>query len=108
MEKKPYYVSVQANSIMQNQGDAAYEFEIHATPEEIEKLSSIFEDMAGYDRRAMLKANAYTFPYHLDPENDGYDSSLREAYEYIYELGSSETKRHIEKSGLLHLGPNNG
>jgi hypothetical protein len=93
---------------MENQGDAAYELEISATPEEIEQLSEIFENMGDFDQASFIKAQALAYPYHLDTENDGYDDNLAEAYKLLYELGSSETKRHIERAGLLNLKPNNG
>jgi hypothetical protein len=93
---------------MENPGDAAYELEISATPEDVEKLSDIFENMGDFDQASFLKSQALAYPYHLDPENDGYDYYLAEAYKLLYGLGSSETKRHIENAGLLNLEPNNG
>lgn len=108
MEKKPYYISMQSRTIMENKGDAAYELEINATPEDIEKLSTIFEEMGNFDQGSFIKAHALAYPYHLDPENDGYDYYLREAYDLLYELGTSQTKQHMEKAGLLNLESNNG
>jgi hypothetical protein len=108
MDRKPYYVSVQAGTILENRGDAGYEMEISATPEDIAKLSEIFETMADFDQASFFRANALAYPYHLDAENDGYDYYLREAYRLIYELGSPETKQHIERAGLANLNPNNG
>jgi hypothetical protein len=109
MEKKTYYVSVQARTVMENQGDAAYELEIHATPENIEKLTSLFEEMGDYDHDAFLKAHRYTFPYNIDPENDGYDYYLREVYQFLYDLGTPESRRHIEEAGMFAaLEPNDG
>ncbi|KIL37870.1 hypothetical protein SD70_30155 [Gordoniibacillus kamchatkensis] len=107
MEKKPYYVSVQAKTVMENQGDAAYELEIEATPEDIERLKTLFEYMGDFDHGTFMKSHALAFPYHLDPENDGYDTNLRAVYEMMYEWGTPETKRHIEQAGLLRLEPNN-
>jgi hypothetical protein len=109
MEKKTYYVSVQAGTVMENQGDAAYELEIRATPEQIGQLKSLFEDMGDYDHDAFLKAHRYTFPYNLDAENDGYDYYLRDVYQLLYDLGTSETRRHIRDAGLFAaMEPNNG
>jgi hypothetical protein len=39
--------------------------------------------------------------YHDDPENDDYDAQLTAVYRKLYELGTPETKRHIESMGVL-------
>jgi hypothetical protein len=108
MEKKPYYISVQARTITEDQGDTGYELEINATPDEIERLNSMFEDMSYFDNGSFLKAHLYAYPYSIDPENDGYDYYLRDVYQFLYELGTSETKQHIENAKLLNLEENNG
>jgi hypothetical protein len=101
MEKKRYYISVQADTILAGQGEAAYEFEIDATPEQIEKLQELFEDKSDSADGTFLKAHTPAIPYHHDVENDAYDNYLREIYSMIHELGTPETRRHIEEMGVL-------
>lgn len=95
MDKKKYYVSVQANTIMERQGDAAYELEIIASEEEITKLKELFDYMEEFDRASYYRAHIPGIPYHHDIENDGYDYYLAEAYKLMHELGTDETKRFI-------------
>jgi formiminotetrahydrofolate cyclodeaminase len=99
--KKRYYVSVQSDTVMHNQGDAAYEFEIDATEEEIARLQELFEDKSDDDNRAFLRAHAVAIPYHIDRENDDYDRDLTEIYRMLHKLGTEETKRHIARMGVL-------
>jgi hypothetical protein len=101
MEKKTYYVSVQAGTVLENEGDAAFEFEISATPEEVDKLAEMFESAMEADHDAFWRAHTLAIPYHHDDENDTYDDSLKMIYQTIYELGTPETKRHIESMNVL-------
>ncbi|UJF33861.1 hypothetical protein [Paenibacillus hexagrammi] len=102
MEKKKYYVSVQSGKIMENQGDAAYELEIVATEDEIDRLDELFEELENFDQAtAVQTASALTIAYHHDETNDGYDYYLRQTYSLINELGTEETKRHIQKMNIL-------
>ncbi|WP_248928683.1 hypothetical protein [Paenibacillus hamazuiensis] len=101
MEKKTYYVSVQAGTVLDDKQAASFEFEILATPEEVDKLAEMFDDTTNVDNHSFWRAHNPTIPYHDDAENDGYDDGLRQIYETIYELGTPETKRHIEDMHLL-------
>lgn len=101
MDKNKYYVSVQAGTIMANQGDAAYEFEIEATPEEIVKLQELFEDQYYIENDNFLRTHAAGVPYNYDASNDAYDMGLHDIYSLIYELGTPETKKHIESMQIL-------
>jgi len=95
MSKKKYYVSVQSRTIMERQGDAAYELEIEATPEELRQLQSLFEEMEASDQDAYFRTHFPGIPYHHDSENDRYDDSLKRVYRTLYSLGTEETKSHI-------------
>jgi hypothetical protein len=102
MDKKRYYVSVQAGTILENQGDASYELEIEATLDEVEKLEEIFEEMDNFDQASYVQvASALGIAYHNDESNDGYDYYLKEAYAMINDLGTEETKQHIRKMNIL-------
>ncbi|HUC91686.1 MAG TPA: hypothetical protein VMS09_06580 [Paenibacillus sp.] len=95
MEKKKYYISVQGQTIMEQQGDAAYELEIEANSEEIEKLRKLFVMLKESDHNCFFRAQYLAIPYHHDNSNDRYDYYLKEIYNYIYELGTDETKQHL-------------
>ncbi|MBD0379502.1 hypothetical protein [Paenibacillus sedimenti] len=102
MDKKRYYVSVQSGTIMENQGDASYELEIEATPDQLDKLGELFEEMDNFDQSSAIQvASALSIAYHHDESNDGYDYYLKEAYAMIHELGTEETREHIRKMNIL-------
>jgi hypothetical protein len=95
MDKRTYYVSVQSRSILPQQGDGAYEFEIAATEEEIAKLSAMFKEWEGFDNSTLFRAPIPGLAYHHDIENDGYDDLLKQIYRALYDLGTEETRNHI-------------
>ncbi|UUZ80269.1 hypothetical protein LJK88_35915 [Paenibacillus sp. P26] len=101
MEKMTYYVSVQSRTIMLHQGDAAYELEIEATPDEIRELQELFEDKEDFELDTFSRAHYLATEYHHDRSNDGYDMVLKDIYQKLYALGTDETKRHIESMNIL-------
>ncbi|MCZ8521859.1 MULTISPECIES: hypothetical protein [Paenibacillus] len=102
MERKKYYVSVQSKTIMENQGDAAYELEIEATEEQILQLLDLFEEEEDFELDTFIRAQIPGVPYHHDSANDGYDIVLKDIYRTIHNLGTEETKQHIEKMQILN------
>lgn len=102
MDKKTYYVSVQSESIMENQGDSGYEFEIKASEREVGKLQELFEELDDWDNATAVRAHIPYVQYHDDPENDAYDKYLQAIYQKIHELGTPDTRQHIESMGILN------
>ncbi|MEH7399490.1 hypothetical protein V7148_00720 [Gottfriedia acidiceleris] len=102
MEKRRYYVSVQAKTIVPNQGDAPYELEIDATIDEKHRLERIFHQIDSYDEAAGIQT-AFIIPITnwSQENNDGYDYFLKQAYALIYELGTEETRAHISQMKIL-------
>lgn len=101
MGKKTYYVSVQAGTVLENEEDAAYEFEIVATEQEVENLMEQFGMLSDADNSTSLRAHMPGVPYHQDNEHDDYDRTLTEVYRTLYELGTEETKRTIARMGSI-------
>lgn len=101
MEKNKYYVSVQSNSIVPGQGATPYEFEIHATPEEVDQLEHMFAMKSEADQDCFFRAHIPGMPYHLDDENDLYDTYLKEIYQHIYAIGTDKTKQDMREMGLI-------
>ncbi|MEX2415525.1 MAG: hypothetical protein WD424_05225, partial [Paenibacillaceae bacterium] len=97
MEKTKYYVSVQANSILAEQGAASYELEILATDQEVEQLQELLYSKWDAGDSTFIRGMTPGIPQHIDDENDTYDYYLIEIYKRIYELGTKETQLHIEK-----------
>ncbi|REE91507.1 hypothetical protein A8990_10414 [Paenibacillus taihuensis] len=105
MEKRKYYVSVQSKCIMFNQGDAAYELEIYATEDEVEKLRGLFNDWERAEEHTFFRTHYPGIPYHHDMENDEYDFVLKEIYQTISDIGTEETKNFIASMDLQMGAP---
>lgn len=101
MEKKKYYISVQAGTILENEGDAAYEFVIEATERQISQLQELFDGKDTADHYAFGRAHIPFREYHNDLPNDAYDYYLKQVYGMLYECGTPETKQHIADMHIL-------
>lgn len=101
MEKSTYYVSVQAGTVVEEEGATSFEFVIQATPKEIDKLQYLFEEMDEAEDDTFTRAFTPAIPYHQDAPNDEYDESLKRVYKHIYELGNDQTRHQIEQMGVL-------
>jgi hypothetical protein len=106
-ERKPYYVAVGAGQILEDPTVAPYELEISANEEELNRLQELFEELGSWDE-------AQTFHFSKNPFgsasveriNLGYDHLLGRVYKLLYELGSEQTKAHIETMNLqLGMAP---
>jgi hypothetical protein len=106
-DKKTYYVTVE---IGQRSGeirdhlevnDANYDFEIKATEEEIERLERLFREAEEEDFTTLVKAHI-PFLDNESQENVKEDGTLRKIYRMIYQLGTEETKRRMDESGMIH------
>lgn len=100
MERHHYYISVQSKTIMSNRGDAPYEFEVVAAPEEIAQLRELFVGMEDFDQLGYVRNQIPGIPYHHDLENDGYDYYIKEVYDMLARLGTEETRNHIATMDL--------
>ena len=102
MEKRRYYVSVQAKTLVPNQGDAPYELEIDATIDDKHRLERIFNEIDKYDEATGVQT-AFIPPITnwSQENNDGYDYFLKQAYQMIYDLGTEETRNHIRQMRIL-------
>ncbi|MEX1028834.1 MAG: hypothetical protein WDZ91_02170 [Paenibacillaceae bacterium] len=102
MEKIKYYVSVQAHSILADQGAAAYELVILATDREVAQLQELFDNEGNTEDATFVRGMTPGIPYHMDDVNDTYDYYMIEIYKKIYELGTTETRSHIESMNILN------
>lgn len=98
-EKKRYYVSVQAGTVMEQQGDSSYEFEIVATAAQVDAIRSLFAQRSEYEYGTFWRSHIVAMPYHYDEDNDLYDDCLRQIYRAIAECGTEETRNHIRSMG---------
>ncbi|QJD81755.1 hypothetical protein [Cohnella herbarum] len=99
-DRKTYYVSVGAGQVLEDPEAAAFEFAIHANEAELDKLQELFAETqdADEDEALSFKGN----PMVSDtPDNATYDALLMDIYRMLHELGTYETKRHIESMNIL-------
>jgi len=101
MEKRRYYVSVQAKTVMANQGDSAYEFEIDATPDEVRQLYELFEAESEADLEQYYRVHSPETIVDGQIGEDFADRHLTEIYRLIERLGTPETKAHIRSMNVL-------
>jgi hypothetical protein len=99
--RKPYYVSVGAGQILEDPTAAAYELVIQANEEELNKLQELFEEHA-----SMEEAEAWHFLKHpfanVSRERMTQESGdlTTRIYKLLHELGTDETKAHIDSMQL--------
>jgi hypothetical protein len=103
MAKKTYYVTVQSGEIMEDPTAFSWDFVIEANEEEYDQLLELFENTADAELATYTHAYAISLSTYNNEENTTYDNSLREIYKKLHELGSKETKMHIEKMNILNL-----
>ncbi|WP_409345818.1 hypothetical protein [Paenibacillus sp. MBLB4367] len=102
MDKTTYYVSVGSGQILQDESAAAFEFEIQATDDELNKLQELFEETAEAEISTARRGVTPYLEYSFDKENDLYDYNLREIYRMLHDLGTPETREHIESMHVLN------
>jgi rubrerythrin len=102
MDKKTYYVTVQYGEIMDDPTAFNYDFVIEANEEELDQLEELFEDAASAEQETVFHSIILSSSTYNNSENDAYDQGLREIYGKLHELGTAETKQHIEKMNILN------
>ncbi|WP_113930269.1 hydrolase [Bacillus sp. P14.5] len=100
--KRSYYVDMRSGDILEEPSfEESAGLHILATPEEREDLKRFFDDNYDDDVSTFFRSHIPFKQYHDDPQDANYDKSLQQVYARIYQLGDTETKRHIEKIGVL-------
>lgn len=102
MEKRKYYVSMQAGTVLPEQGSAAYELVIDATDEEAEHIRMLMDEKKEAEDPTFLRAPIPGIPYHHDLVNDVDDYYIQALYEEIYKVGTKETKQFIESMNIMN------
>ncbi|MFB6367491.1 hypothetical protein ACFCP7_26285 [Paenibacillus elgii] len=99
MEKKTYYIAVGSGEVQEpEEATGNFEFEIQATEEEVDKLQDMFEELAMNEEDTAMRATIPYREYRPDKESDG---NLTEIYRMLHELGTPDTRRHIEAMNVL-------
>jgi transcriptional/translational regulatory protein YebC/TACO1 len=100
-ERKTYYVAVGAGQVLADPHAAAFEFEIRANREELNKLQEMFEETADEDESAMIRFGPENVTVSEVERSAVYDSQIHDIYKLLHQLGTEDTKRHIESIDIL-------
>ncbi|WP_085523043.1 hypothetical protein [Tuberibacillus sp. Marseille-P3662] len=98
--KQSYYVKVGTGEVLPDKTISEWEFEIKASDEEVLQLQTIFEQT---DTGAWEDYWRAHHPIEGVPKgsSDDYDYYLKRIYEMLHELGTDETRHHIEAMGII-------
>lgn len=105
LAREKYYVNLQSLEISQSEVEKNHGITIYATQSEIEQLRKTFNTIHSEDFNTYLRAHVPIMPYHNARSLDQHDKSLRDALQFIYQLGDDQTKAFIEESGALGNRP---
>lgn len=113
MDKQSYFISVSNYEIVPApQGGS--ELEILATNEDVTRLQQMFDKLDHEDKQVTVHRSKtpyerfnFTHKEDQDERNEPFDQSLTEIYQFIYDLGTEKTRKHIEDMNLLEkVDPN--
>ncbi|WP_159885077.1 hypothetical protein [Paenibacillus puerhi] len=125
MLKTRYAVSVANRTIIQldqrpNTGPSASDAElvVKATPEEIAELGQLIQEQEHREEKTFARGPVPYKSADHDEATRRFNDHISRVYTEIYELGTPETRRHIEEMGILEklrhpdynlpgYGPNN-
>lgn len=100
--KKTFYIAVGSGEILEPSNMLGnFEFEIRATEEERDQLEELFEESMEAQEDTGIRAHIPFREYHNDKENDAADYYLKQIYRKLHELGTPETRSHIESMNIL-------
>jgi len=107
MDVRRYYVSLHTSvgtiEIRDEKGDATYDFELEATPSDIELLEKYVRQAREADLDTFKHPHFLPFTEKVvDQDHAKYDQALGNIYQLIYQLGTPETKQQVEQMGVLH------
>ena len=105
MEKEKYYVNLQNKEISRTEPTTKHELTIYATPNEVQSLRNLFNNIHSADVSGFFRAHVPIMPYSNDQPNDQYDASYVDAARVLYDLGDEDAKHFIEESGIIQDKP---
>ncbi|MCM3750310.1 hypothetical protein M3223_23575 [Paenibacillus pasadenensis] len=99
-ERKPYFISLTSKTI-EHERSRTDQLEILATPEELEKLKLLLDEMESTDDISSLVA---AIPYKSNdrsPTQKKFQNSVNDLYMTIHQLGTQETRSFIEDTHMF-------
>ncbi|ANE47770.1 hypothetical protein SY83_17440 [Paenibacillus swuensis] len=103
MEKETYYISVAEAFVRKETYGENYEFVIRATEEEAESLMEHMNTLQTDDEKSHFKAMIPYKSNETDSTNLEFKDDMKTLYRKIHELGTEETKQHIESMNIVQV-----
>ncbi|WP_424766384.1 hypothetical protein [Paenibacillus sp. sgz302251] len=100
-DKQIYYVSVSGKRV-EPTASMNDQLTVNGTTEEIDKLQLLLETIQKDDERTQFRA---PIPYKSadhDQATEQFNEDILKVYRAIYELGTAETKEHIQQMNILN------
>lgn len=91
------YVSVTNKKVFSYPDESPWEFEVVANREIIPVFQKLFEQLSITETSNFWRAHIPIRYYHLDKENDDYDTKMKKIYALIHEFGDQESKTFVEQ-----------
>lgn len=111
LDKKKYYIAVGSGQILEDKEISSFELEIEATEDEVNQLQELFQlenmeeapiFLAPHSAKDILNIGAAAWePYKETEVHEEYDHHLAAIYRLLHQLGTPETKKHIESMNIL-------
>ncbi|PTM57917.1 hypothetical protein [Desmospora activa] len=99
-----YYVSIHSGEtmgeVLQQPDDSSFQFEIEATQEELQQLNNLIGNNSVEDMETFWDSHIPFLAYNQNRENDGYDRTLQQVYQLVYQLGTPQTRKQLEAMGI--------
>lgn len=100
--KKHFFITVNTEDIRETSVPDGIEYEVIATPQEVDEIRQLFREM-NQDSKNAVKFLAKPFhEWGADEKREQYDEHLMAIYQRIYDLGTEETRKNINEMGIIN------
>lgn len=100
-KKDYYYISLVKGTVTEMSIPDTAEYEVYATPADIEKITKLLDE--NHDRDVSFAALNIPFKPFAEDEVDKMrekdDDNLTEVFEFLYKLGTQETREKLKEVG---------
>jgi hypothetical protein len=105
-EKRKYYVSLEFGThtgeiqTQKDENSPVFQYEIEATPQEVEQLEKLFAEAQETELQFFAKAHV-PFLDNEAEENAEEDREINRIYQMIYQLGTEKTREQLREIGVV-------
>ena len=96
-----YYVNIQSLHLHNRPDVADYHLVINANEQQKNELLEMMRSMGRRDEDSLQPMLTRPLSNDLDPVNSSYDQKMQQLFSRLYELGTEDTKQHIQSMNIL-------